>query len=228
MATTVTYEPLKLLLTTEGETKEYLLEFDENSVATFARISEQSAPQLIKAALKKHHPLESTEDFAKRAWQSLALYTESDDAKYTVNDIIERLYNLFDQAADEKAKNTEPAEIEIKKDNSVVVTVDGKKYTLCFNRKTIKKISNMGFPFEDITDRFKRVCVIPQLIAFALKANLENYSSKLPTTIYNAMWATTFNPETEELCGEALSALIMNFSEVLESGSKNSSAAVVM
>ena len=85
----------------------------------------------------------------------------------------------------------------------VNITVDGKKYTLTFNRKTAAAFNQMGFEADDL--RNKPLVAIPPFILCAFKANHDSISQKK----VNEIWAAV--PKKKK--PDVLNALITMYSD---------------
>ncbi len=148
---------------------------------------------------------------------------ETDDQYLTFEEFIDYLLNLFAQAIDDAAKGVDPAIVEINKDNTVKLTVDGEVYKLMFTREqVIEAFENNVFDFNSIFELYTAGSMI-------IKASLAHYNKRFSVKLHNhiflSLWATQFDEDTKNDFSEVINALTYHMSEVVESGVKNSKAA---
>lgn len=182
----------------------------------------------LKVALSKYSQAgfitnKTVEEIQKILTQGITL---PDDQFLEYEELIAYLFGLYAQAIDDEAAKLEPAIVEINKDNTVNVTVDGEKYKLMFNREQITEAFEGGvFDFNGILELYTAGSSI---IRAALAHYDKRFSVKLHNHIFLSLWATKFDEETQDLLPEVLNALTFHVKEVVASAVKNSKAAIKM
>lgn len=156
-----------------------------------------------------------------------ALYlngVETQDGKMDYEELIGYLIGLFAQAIDDEARTLEPAVVTVNKNNTVNVLVDGEDYKLMFTREIAEQaLERNQFDFNSILELYT---FGSSLVRTALEHYKKRFSVGLHENIFLSMWATKFNEETEHDLLEAINALSYHMGDVVDSGIKNSGAAI--
>jgi len=222
-------EPLVL----ELDGNEYTIDFNLETAKALALESKRSnghlmATDVILFGLRKNHTfIEVSERIAEKIYFSLKALDDNPESDYNFDDMFGWIMQLHAQAFDEPAMAAIPAKITINKDYSVTVEHNGKKYLLTFTRAQLNKgykLGNFDFNFDNKSELYFAGL---DLVTLALNNETNgHYSSRLPTELFHAMWANLFNEETQYNFVDALVALVKHAGEVMESGTKNSSAII--
>lgn len=149
---------------------------------------------------------------------------EIGDDYLTFEEIIEYTTRLSIEAIDKEAELHAPANVEILEDNTVKLIIEDKEYLLKFNRESITELVNAGQmnlnnPLELFT--FGTTFVRGALQHYKRRIRVNEHEN-----IFLSLWATRFEPETEDLLPEVINALVFHMGEVVDSGIKKSKAVI--
>lgn len=191
-----------------------------------ARKGEISDLDFIKFALQQNSKAGYiSEKRVKDIRQALYLNgVETEEGEMEYEELIAYLIGLFAQAIDEEAQTLEPAIVNVKKNNTVIVTVDGEEYKLMFTREIAEQaLETNQFDFNNILELYT-------FGSRLIRTSMEHYGTRFSVgkheKIFLSIWATKFNEETEDDLLEVINALSYHMGEVIDSGVKNSGAAI--
>jgi len=210
--------------------KEYTFNFGIDEVQQLAKVSlarqgKISDVEFFKIALSKDSNAGYISDKkAEEIREAFLGGVELNDDFLSYEELVAYLINLSIQAIDDAAKEVGASSVKINEDNSVnLTTPNGENFKLTFTReKVVEALENDVLQFNGLLDLYATGST---LVKLSLEHYNKRFSVKKHEEIFLSLWATKFDPKTEDTLIEVIDALFYHMKEVVSSGSKKSKAA---